>query len=339
MQNHAGPGVDSRQTERQAASSHAISVHFGAPHAVPPGRSALATFRYGPMRPGDPEPAGGLVVDVPLVAAGSATAEIWSARGPIESGEIGGVPIARAGAVLFGVHRAPAEGVGELEHATFTAYSRILRATRGLHLYRFWNTVPRINTDESGLERYKLFCRGRSLAFERHFGERFPSYLPAASAVGSDAGDLVIVFMAGEGAPEHRENPRQVAAWAYPECYGPRSPSFARATRLPPPLGGAILLSGTASVVGHQSIHPGNTQAQVNETVRNLDALLAEGGDGRPPVVKRLKAFVRHPGDFGLVREALERAYGTNVPVLTLRADICRTELLVEIEGIAEPAG
>lgn len=340
MQNHAGPDLDSGRKglpdERACAPGQALSLHFTEPQLVPPDRSSLAAFCFDPprnaLRPGP-----GLIVDVPLAPAAPGLAEVWSVPGPVEAGEIDGLPVARARGVVFGALSVPAQRAGELEDAAFTGYARILRATRGLHLYRFWNTVPRINADENDLERYKLFCRGRSFAFERHFGERFPAHLPAASAVGSRGGDLVIAFMAGEDEPQHRENPRQVAAWAYPESYGPRSPSFARATCLPSSLGGAVLLSGTASVVGHESAHPGDTAAQVDETVRNLDALLSAAVDPADPrrSVTMLKAFVRHREDFVLVREALSRAYGPHVPVLVLQADICRAELLVEIEGLA----
>ena len=47
-----------------------------------------------------------------------------------------------------------------------------------------------------------------------------------------------------------------------------------------------------------------------------------------------LKAFVRRAGDYRQVRALLERHLGPDVPVLYLEVDLCRSELLFEIEGL-----
>ncbi|MEO8778700.1 MAG: pteridine-dependent deoxygenase, partial [Rhodanobacter sp.] len=127
------------------------------------------------------------------------------------------------------------------------------------------------------------------------------------------------------------ENPRQVSAWRYPRQYGPTPPSFARAMTLP--AHDVLAISGTAAVVGHASAHHDDLDAQLEETLVNLGALLASarlpsGFDARSP----LKVYVRQAGDVPHVRDFLQRRL-PDVPVLLLHGDICRRELLVEIDG------
>jgi chorismate lyase/3-hydroxybenzoate synthase len=84
--------------------------------------------------------------------------------------------------------------------------------------------------------------------------------------------------------------------------------------------------------------------AQVDETMRNIAALLdREVGEGRPcaEILKQvtlLKVFVRRPEHLEPVRSRLFSMIDDRTPALFLRADICRAELLVEIEGLARPA-
>jgi chorismate lyase/3-hydroxybenzoate synthase len=127
------------------------------------------------------------------------------------------------------------------------------------------------------------------------------------------------------------ENPRQVSAWRYPRQYGRTAPSFARAMILP--ARDALAISGTAAVVGHASAHQDDLDAQLEETLTNLEALLASAGmaagfDTHSP----LKTYVRHAADAPRVRAFLQRRL-PGVPVLLLHGDICRSELLVEIDG------
>src|SRR6185369_4357459 len=101
--------------------------------------------------------------------------------------------------------------------------------------------------NESGpgeMENYRIFCRGRSLAFERHFCAGFKARLPAASAVGSKSSALTVAFAASTRPPRHVENPLQVPAYDYPGEYGPRAPSFARATIVPGANDATVFISG-----------------------------------------------------------------------------------------------
>ncbi len=99
-----------------------------------------------------------------------------------------------------------------------------------------------------------------------------------------------------------------------------------------------LFVSGTASVVGHESHHPDNTVAQLQETLVNLRALLdaadADTQGGKPWRVASLKAYLRRREDLAAVRAELAREFGAAAPLLVLQGDICRTDLSVEIEAL-----
>lgn len=300
----------------------------------------------------DPEPAGApLTVRVPLPRVGGGPlAEVWS--GPVAAvverrgaggegsalGESNAVDLVAAGPVAFAAVRAADSAGPALEIATAAAYRQLLAALAASghpHLLRVWAVVPGINEDEDGLERYRRFCRARAEALEACYGPRFDAELSASTGVGSAGGPLVVYALAGRHPGRHRENPRQVAAYRYPADYGPRSPSFARATLCPGELGHHLLISGTAAIVGHRSLHPGSVRLQTRETLANLARLAA--GRPSPPGLpyRQLKVYLRRPEDRPAVEDELHRALGGRVPLLFLRADVCRRELEVEIEGVA----
>lgn len=233
----------------------------------------------------------------------------------------------------------------ELEAAAGNLYDGLFAATRGLRLYRIWNYVPRINAVERGLENYRLFCRGRSLAFEREFGSGFRKLLPSASAVGSVSGPLALGFLAGDAAPRHFENPRQVPAFDYPPQYGPRPPSFARATAVTLESGRHVIISGTAAISGHATVAVGNLDRQLACTLENLALIGATAGAGdafgpNNSWSRRFKVYVRNAADLARISARLESALlRAGDSVQYLQADLCRSELLVEIEAVLTVAG
>lgn len=252
--------------------------------------------------------------------------------------------VAVAGGAMFGQIVASRQTAGDVEASTREMYARMfhLIETRECpHLARLWVSIPRINEKENGLERYKAFCRGRADAFERHYGEGFERGLSSSTAVGSRGGLATLNFLSLRLPSEHFDNPRQMSAYRYPREYGPRSPSFARATALPGELGGAFLISGTSSVTGHASRHRGDVRKQVWETLRNLDILFAGEAKrlgkwhGIEPTC--IKVYLRDPEDLDMARACVEAWFPNQNATSFLHADICRSELLVEIEAVGEP--
>jgi chorismate lyase/3-hydroxybenzoate synthase len=98
---------------------------------------------------------------------------------------------------------------------------------------------------------------------------------------------------------------------------------------------GTLLVSGTASIVGHVSQHEGDAQAQLAETLHNLAALTVHAGDRRDSARGRdlLKVYVRHAALVPMIAERLRVTHPGAAPIF-LAGDICRRELLLEIECI-----
>lgn len=254
-------------------------------------------------------------------------------------GIAGPVALFRGADWLLGV--ASIELGDAVENHTRGLYEALFAAARGLHLARIWNYVPAINAPTAcGLETYRAFSRGRSLAFETEFGPGFRRAVPAASAVGTDSDRLTVVFAATSREPRHVENPKQIPAYEYPPEHGPRPPTFARATVVPAGEGRSeVFISGTSSILGHATIAPTETLPQLACTLENLRGIATACGCGPDLAADRaaarhFKVYLRSAADLAAVQAVLERELlRPEDRVSYLRSDICRRELNVEIEA------
>lgn len=246
----------------------------------------------------------------------------------------GRVRLAHEGGWCFGA--IDLDDGGDLQAAAQHAYGMLFAALRDaapLRLLRLWNVLPRIHHDEAGLERYRRFNAGRQQAFI-DAGEAAFEGAPAACALGRDGGPLSVRWAAAPVASRALENPRQVPAWRYDTRFGPRSPTFSRAVVADAGGGREVLfVSGTASIVGQESLHDGDIVAQTQETLANLRAVLAEAGPRFALGALQATVYLRDAADRATVQPLLAAA-GVR-PMAWLRADVCRRELLVEIEGHA----
>lgn len=278
----------------------------------------------------------GLGVAVPVLDGDALEALFPLAR---EAGHSGDFALFRHERWLLG--RASLPAGAQLEAHARRLYDGLLHLTHGHALVRVWNYVPAINeASVSGLENYRAFCRGRSLAFEGQFGTAFKRHAPAASAVGCEGDTLAVVFAAHAGPAQHVENPRQVPAYDYPSEHGPRAPVFARASVVD--LGeemSAVFISGTAAICGHVTVAPGETMAQLECTLDNLREISRSCGLGADLAAGRaaaryFKVYLRHAADLAPVQARLEATLVRPEDcVVYLRSDICRRELNVEIEA------
>lgn len=279
---------------------------------------------------------------VPLEALGPGQVEIWRGQGPAVHGRTGGIAWAENGELQFGALVLQEGQDLDVEAASAQAYAQLNRfiAERGYpHVLRIWNYLDGLTEGEGDAERYRRFCVGRVRGLERVEETR----LPAATCIGSFDGprQLLVYWLAARSPGVALENPRQVSAYRYPRQYGPQSPSFARAMLPPPGSQAPLLLSGTASIVGHATAHHGDVDAQLEEIFVNIEALRGAAADrdtGMPGGIDDagtlLKVYVRDREALPRVAAALDARFGTRVPRLLLHAEVCRRELAVEIEGV-----
>jgi chorismate lyase/3-hydroxybenzoate synthase len=268
--------------------------------------------------------------------------EVWTSDKPVTMRETAGCSMAMTDDVVIGSICLDERSGVSLDTTTYAGYRDLLQQLRLLgypHLWRIWNYFPRINDDQDGLERYRRFCVGRHQALTESMAD-LPTALTAATAVGTRSGPLQIVFIAGAHPATHLGNPRQLNAYEYPQDYGPRSPSFARATVTRSEQDTRLYIAGTASIVGHTSQHAGHPMEQTRESVRNLRAVLDQAnhitGIDLTEAQHRAayKVYVREPDSLPDIRRALQDSPLSAHHLVFLEGDLCRRELLMEIEGL-----
>lgn len=274
--------------------------------------------------------------------------EVWRSADPCTAGNSEGIAWRRAGSVLYGVIELAEDGFSgagarsPLQAASQEAYARIFRLldAQGLpHLWRVWNYFADINGESHGLERYRQFNIGRQDAFLA-CARRATGNVPAACAIGLAGGPLSIAFMAGGLPATAIENPRQISAYDYPADYGPRTPTFSRAALACLPGQEILFVSGTASIVGHRTVHAGDAAAQCREVLANIAAVVDTANRqcrSAPFTLDELsyRVYIRYALDLGRVKEALVARLDAATDIVFVQADICRADLLLEIEATA----
>ena len=254
------------------------------------------------------------------------------------------------------VRNAVALDAAAFRAGTIGAYERIAACLGGQaasHPVRLWNFVPKILAPLGDFpHRYMVLNVARYSAYTRWYGSsaRFSNEVATASGVGHFGRDLVIHCL-GATRPGHAvQNPRQIAPYDYSSRFGPRPPCFARATRVEAEGVGAswLFVGGTASVRGEDTMFAERLDQQMDETLLNLASVVSAGmnsGNGRVngavgdtaqlDSFTELRVYYVRAED----RAQIERTIGSHFPgvarVEYVHADLCRPELLVEIEGVA----
>lgn len=221
----------------------------------------------------------------------------------------------------------------EISSTTEVVYEKAWAMAREqgfLEVLRVWNFIPKINEFTNGIENYQHFCQGRKAAYGKL--QLQSESFPAASAVGSNDGQIHFRFLFGQEKPAPITNRLQVEAYHYPNDYGPTPPSFARAAVL----NSTIFLSGTASIRGHKTMFAGDLDAQLRCTLENIEEVLNEARiRTRQKIDKNSiawRVYLREPHVRKIIEPLLLSELGTKVEYIA--ADICRSDLLIEIEGM-----
>jgi len=220
---------------------------------------------------------------------------------------------------------------------------------------RTWLYLGGIVADEGPTQRYKELNRARTDFYRDipFLADRLPAghaerVYPASTGIGTEGRGIMMSAIAlvterGDIQAVPLENPRQTPAFDYADCYSPASPKFSRAMALSCGNYATIFVSGTASITASETQHVGNAAAQTHETLDNIEALISEenlGRHGLPGLGTSLdglalvRVYIKRAADYEQTRAACEQRLG-EVPTIYAVGDVCRPELLVEIEGIA----
>jgi pSer/pThr/pTyr-binding forkhead associated (FHA) protein/enamine deaminase RidA (YjgF/YER057c/UK114 family) len=260
-------------------------------------------------------------------------------------------------------HAAPSTGddVSDNAYEQGTAAFRRLEALLGRagmrtdQVVRTWLYQGGIVAGEGATQRYKELNRARSDIYNglSFLGDLLPpghpgGVYPASTGIGADGRrlDISAIALASDRTDVvvvPLENPRQVPAFRYGPHHSPKSPKFSRAMAVACGDYGMIFISGTASIVQSETRHVGDVGAQTEETLDNIAALISAGNlerHGLPGLGADLggiglaRVYIKRREHYEQVRAVCERRLG-ELPTVYAVADICRPDLLVEIEGIA----
>lgn len=266
--------------------------------------------------------------------------EVWRTKHPVSWHQQENITFCTAGDMLFGHMLLEESTSSSLETLSEQAYGSLLDLTLQQghsHLIRTWNYFPNINQEQGAQERYKSFCIGRHRTCAKNEG--FENRLPAATAIGTHSHGFLIYFLASKKPGVQIENPRQVSAFHYPSIYSPKSPSFSRAMLKCWNGQSDLFISGTASVVGHETHHVDDSIGQLHESALNIKQLLKEAQQltgtiaNKPQKQMLLKIYLRQAEELAQINEQINTLFEPDTPRIYLQADICRQDLLLEIDG------
>ena len=259
----------------------------------------------------------------------------------------------------------PGPQSGRVYDASLDAFQQMRSLLGGVgvrfeQVIRTWLYLGGIVADEGDTQRYKELNRARTDFFgDMHFlADRLPPnspvalsgapVYPASTGIGTEGRGIM---MSAIGLATDRddilavplENPRQTAAFDYGAKYSPKSPKFSRAMALSCGSYTTIFISGTASITDSETRHVDDAAAQAEETLDNIAALISEENlsrHGLPGLGTTLdslglvRVYVKRKADYPAIRAVCERRLG-ELPTIYAVADVCRPDLLVEIEGTA----
>lgn len=222
------------------------------------------------------------------------------------------------------------------------------------HIIRQWNYIENITSIEDGRQNYQQFNDARS-HFYAH-GDWHNGF-PAATGIGTTAGGVIVdcnfLYNSDSLRVFPLDNPLQVAAHAYSRqvlldgipCITPTTPKFERAKAIVSNRHTFVYISGTAAIRGERSLMGMDIQEQTRVTIENIEYLISEknfseahGRVGyRQPQLQSLRVYLKNASDQKVAAEKLQELLESYDAVF-LQADVCRDELLIEIEAFASAA-
>lgn len=226
----------------------------------------------------------------------------------------------------------------------FETISQILDTTGFTidNIYRQWNYIQDITAIKDGNQNYQEFNDARS---EFYSHTTWNNGYPAATGIGMSHGGVMVELYACRGIEINApiDNPMQISAHNYSQKVlegnirqnfnHKTTPKFERARII----GNTLYISGTAAIKGELSIACDNTILQAAATMEIMDNLVAKKNI---PITNNgskydiLRVYVKHEKDIQAVRHFMEQNYPA-ASKQYLVCDICRPELLIEIEGTA----
>lgn len=240
-----------------------------------------------------------------------------------------------------GIHFPQAGDIGEQSVKVFDRIGNILESESFAisDIIRQWNYIEHITEVNDGVQNYQLFNDARS---DFYSSADWLNGYPAATGIGCDAGGVTVVVYAVKGfkgANKPIDNPLQIPAHKYSgkvlasgKEVASTTPKFERGRLLMD----VVFVSGTAAIKGENSEFSDDACVQAKEAIDVVEHLVKPCNISKDCTgfhFDLMRVYVRRQEDMETVREVFMAHFG-NTPIHFLTADICRPELLLELEGI-----
>lgn len=219
-------------------------------------------------------------------------------------------------------------------------------------IVRQWNYIPRICFVEQRngvlIQHYQSFNEVRHTYYQKF---RTKGCFPAATGIGQELGNFMLDFIAFHCKQSCNDLKVESPLQRNPYQYGQEvlvgttiqkkhAPEFERARILVFADEMRILVSGTASIEGEITTDKDSVERQTHSTIRNIESLISKENlcTQYPSLIFSatrfvyLRAYVKYREDIPLVKTIVKQKFG-EVPVIVVQAEICRCDLLVEIEA------
>ncbi len=216
------------------------------------------------------------------------------------------------------------------------------------HLLHSWFFIPQITGYSDQNERYQIFNKHRRKLISKHSDPSGPgSFYPASTGIGSRSNAVwtsAVAFKSNTPIPAHMmDNERQVPAHQYPEHESIEAPLFSRGMCLLFEKSSMNFVSGTASILNAKTVHENDIAGQTRQTIENIHNLLTQNAiehnleSSSADVKESIKyatIYIKQEGDYPAVKDICCSYFG-DIPMSYVKADICRDNLMVEIECIS----
>lgn len=248
---------------------------------------------------------------------------------------------------------------GDFYQLVFDAFDTVRRILENenmsfRNIIRQWNYIENITTttrvESKEYQHYQMFNDIRALFYGK---SDLRDNFPAATGIGCNLGGFAIEIIALDHQDTVKNtsitSPVQHNAYDYSRqvlvgdsFYASRKqpPLFERAKMVTQEDSGIIYVSGTAAISGEVSIEVPDAAEQTEITIGNIFELLSISNLQGCGVTEELenitpcyvRVYLKHPEEQHQVEKICKKYFG-NTPLMLLQADVCRSELLVEIEA------
>jgi hypothetical protein len=207
-------------------------------------------------------------------------------------------------------------------------------------IVRQWNYIENINSlttvNNIQLQNYQIFNDVRALFYEK---SDFINGYPSATGIGMEYGGCTIEAIAFKEKKTICYSPTALKGSAIDEIISVSTPKFERGKFMQFNDYGFLFISGTASIIGEKTVFTNNVAKQTITTIKNIEHLVSlknlninEISVASQPRLHNYRVYLKNESDYPIVKSLCDTHYGTNKGFI-VKADICRSNLLVEIEA------